>query len=136
MKSRKPVLVVEDDRIDTMTIRRIFSDLDIGNELQFFMNGEEAIYYLRTESVERPCIILLDINMPRMNGIEFLKEVKKDKRLKSIPVIVLTTSCDKNDREECFGNGAAGYMLKPVEYDDFMGVIQTIDNYWSVSEQP
>jgi len=134
MKSRKPVLVVEDDRIDTMTIRRIFNDLKIDNELKFTGNGEEALCYLREESMEPPCIILLDINMPRMNGVEFLKEVKKDAMLKKIPVVVLTTSGDVKDREDCFSNGAAGYMIKPVEYDDFTGVIRTIDNYWTISE--
>ena len=136
MKSKKPVLVVEDDRIDTMTIKRIFNDLGIDNKLRFTQNGEEALCYLREESMEEPCIILLDINMPRMNGVEFLKEIKKDAMLKMIPVVVLTTSGDVKDREECFSNGAAGYMIKPAEYGDFTGVIKTIDNYWTISEQP
>lgn len=130
------MLVVEDDHIDAMTIDRIFRELNIFNRLQVSGNGEEALNFLKNEKEELPCIILLDLNMPRMNGIEFLKEIKKDSRLKKIPVVVLTTSADHHDRDECFSNGAAGYMIKPAEHDEFISVIEAIDNYWSTSELP
>ncbi len=127
---------MEDDRIDAMTINRIFKELKIYNKLHITGNGEEALKFLREKKDEYPCIILLDLNMPRMNGIEFLKEIKNDIRLKKIPVVVLTTSNDHHDRNECFSNGAAGYMIKPSEHDAFASVIKAIDNYWSVSELP
>ena len=90
MRNTKPVLLVEDDSIDAMTVRRAFKDLKLSNALTHRINGEEALAYLREPDVELPCVILLDLNMPRMNGIEFLKVIKQDDRLKSIPVIVLT----------------------------------------------
>ncbi len=135
-RSRRPVLVVDDDRIDTMTIERIFREMNIVNELHVAGNGEEALGWLKNKESEAPCIILLDLNMPRMNGIEFLKEIKKDTVLRKIPVVVLTTSDDHSDRNECFSNGAAGYMIKPAEHEQFVSLIQIIDSYWSASELP
>lgn len=80
--------------------------------------------------------MLLDLNMPKMNGVEFLREVKRDDSLKNIPILVLTTSREAGDRKDTFSNGAVGYMIKPVEYKDFVEVIRTIDRYWTLSELP
>ncbi|MFZ0033631.1 MAG: response regulator, partial [Sedimentisphaerales bacterium] len=91
MRTLKSILLVEDDRVDAMTVKRALKDLNVTNPLAHTLNGEEALEYLTTESNRKPCIILLDLNMPRMNGIEFLKVIKADDKLRTIPVVVLTT---------------------------------------------
>lgn len=136
MRNTKPVLLVEDDSIDAMTVRRAFKDLKLSNSLTHRINGEEALEYLRNPDVAIPCVILLDLNMPRMNGIEFLKIIKQDDRLKRIPVIVLTTSNEECDVVESFRLCVAGYIVKPVDYRKFVEAIRTIDLYWTLSELP
>ena len=136
MRSTKPVLLVEDDSIDAMTVRRAFKDLKLTNELAHSINGEEALKYLEDPSNEPPCVILLDLNMPRMNGTEFLKVIKADEELRKIPVIVLTTSNEERDVVESFRLSVAGYIVKPVDYKKFVEAIRTIDMYWTLSEMP
>ena len=136
MRNSKPVLLVEDDDVDTMTVKRAFSDLKITNPLICKLNGEEALEYLRCEENREPCVILLDLNMPRMNGIEFLNITKNDDELKKIPVVVLTTSKNDEDRVKSFGLSVAGYMIKPTDYEKFVETIRVIDLYWTLSELP
>jgi CheY-like chemotaxis protein len=135
MRSSKPILLVEDDNVDVMTVKRALKDLKVTNELVCRPNGEEALDYLKDASGEkRPCIILLDLNMPKMNGIEFLEVIKADSTLKGVPVVVLTTSENEEDRSDSFRLGAAGYMIKPADYEKFVGTIRTVDLYWTLSE--
>ena len=136
MRNSKPVLLVEDDSVDAMTVKRAFKDLKILNPLVHSGNGEEALAYLRDWSNEKPCVILLDLNMPRMNGVEFLKVVKADTDLRKIPVVVLTTSREESDIVESFQLSVAGYIVKPVDYRNFVEAIRTIDLYWTLSELP
>ena len=136
MRNSKPILLVEDDDVDVMTVRRAFKDLKVTNQLVSTGNGEEALEYLKSRSNTKPGVILLDLNMPKMNGIEFLKTVKTDEALKKIPVVVLTTSGAEQDVAESFNFGAAGYMVKSVDYMKFVDIIKTIDMYWSLSELP
>jgi CheY-like chemotaxis protein len=136
MRNCKPVLLVEDDTIDAMTVQRAFRDLNVTNPLAHALNGEEALAYLEDDQNVRPCVILLDLNMPKMNGIEFLKIVKADTVLKRIPVVVLTTSNEERDILESFRSSVAGYIVKPVDYRKFVEAIQTIDLYWTISELP
>jgi CheY-like chemotaxis protein len=137
MRTLRPVLLVEDDYVDAMTVKRAFSDLKVTNPLIHKLNGEEALEYLRGEgNNQKPCVILLDLNMPKMNGIEFLKIAKADEELKKIPVIVLTTSKSDEDRVETFGLSVAGYMIKPTDYKKFMETIRVINLYWTLSELP
>lgn len=136
MNDSRPILIVDDDIVDAMTIKRALKDIKVSNRIDTAGNGEEALELLRDGSRKRPCIILLDLNMPKMNGIEFLKIVKEDSALKMIPVIVLTTSQEEKDRMESFMNSAAGYMIKPVDYLQFVETMKTIDLYWSLSELP
>jgi CheY-like chemotaxis protein len=136
MRSSKPVLLVEDDSVDAMTVRRAFKDLKILNPLVHRTNGEEALDYLRGQGNGKPCVVLLDLNMPRMNGIEFLKIVKVDDELKKIPVVVLTTSKEERDIVESFKLSVAGYIVKPVDYKKFVDAIRTIDLYWTLSKMP
>ncbi|NTW49516.1 MAG: response regulator, partial [Chlorobiales bacterium] len=90
---------------------------------------------LSKNGIEKPAIILLDINMPKMNGIEFMRVVKADPQLKLIPIVVLTTSREDQDRIESFDLGAAGYMIKPVDYIQFVETVRAIDVYWTISER-
>ena len=136
MRNTKPVLLVEDDAIDTMTVCRAFRDLKLNNPLAHATNGEEALEYLTNEDNPYPCVILLDLNMPRMNGVEFMRAAKADPTLKKIPVIVLTTSRDDRDIVESYKLSAAGYIVKPVDYKKFVEAIKTIDVYWTISELP
>lgn len=136
MRNTKPVLLVEDDAIDTMTVRRAFRDLRLSNPLAHATNGEEALDYLRNPENLTPCVILLDLNMPRMNGVEFMRAAKADPVLKRIPVVVLTTSRDDRDIIESYKLSAAGYIIKPVDYKKFVEAVKTIDVYWTISELP
>jgi CheY-like chemotaxis protein len=136
MRNSQPILLVEDDRVDVMTVERALKDVKVTNRLVCTGNGEEALEYLKTENNKKPCVILLDLNMPKMNGIEFLKIAKTDEALKSIPVVVLTTSKTAQDVVESFKLGAAGYMVKTVDYSKFVETVRTIDLYWTLSELP
>ncbi|TKJ37476.1 MAG: two-component system response regulator [Planctomycetes bacterium B3_Pla] len=136
MQNSKPILLVEDDIVDVMTIRRAMRDLEITRELVPTGDGEEALAYLKNEDNAKPCVILLDLNMPKMNGTEFLRTVKADNMLKKIPVVVLTTSNSERDIVRSFELGAAGYMVKSVDYKKFMEIIRTIDLYWTLSKLP
>ena len=136
MRSSKPILLVEDDSVDTMTVKRAFKDLKVTNQLICTINGEEALEYLRDESKKKPCVILLDLNMPKMNGVEFLKTAKTNEALKKIPVVVLTTSEEEQDVVESFNLGVAGYIVKPTNYKKFVEAIRAVDLYWTLSELP
>lgn len=132
----KALLLIEDDLVDAMTVRRALGDLRISNRLEHLENGEEALVYLRDPTKERPCLILLDLNMPIMNGIEFLQVIKADNNLKRIPVVVLTTSEEQRDVVGSFDLGVVGYMRKPVDYQQFVETMRSIDVYWTISEVP
>jgi len=136
MRNSKPILLVEDDSVDVMMVKRALKDLNVTNLLVHTPNGKEAFEYLTGEGNERPCIILLDLNMPRMNGVELLKIIKADDVLKKIPVVVLTTSRDTHDKVETFGLSVAGYIVKPTDYKKFVEAMRTIDIYWTLSELP
>ncbi len=136
MRNTKPILLVEDDSVDAMTVQRAFKDLNITNQLVRKVDGEEALEYLRDQNNRKPCVILLDLNMPRMNGIEFLKAAKADEKLRIIPTVVLTTSTEEHDKVESFNFSVAGYMVKPVDYKKFVEAIRAINLYWTLSESP
>jgi CheY-like chemotaxis protein len=137
MRNLRPILLVEDDSVDAMTVKRALKDLKVTNRLVRTLNGEEALNYLRVEhDGSRPCVILLDLNMPKMNGIEFLKVAKADDVLRLIPVVVFTTSQEEQDVIESFKLGVAGYIVKPVDYKKFVEAIRAIDIYWTLSELP
>jgi CheY-like chemotaxis protein len=130
------ILLVEDDIVDVMSVKRALRDLSVSSPLEVAGNGEEALARLRRPDQPLPGLILLDLNMPRMNGIDFLKVLKADERLRRIPVVVLTTSKEEKDLAGSFNLSVAGYMIKPVEYAGFVEVVRTIQNYWNQSEMP
>lgn len=135
MSNYRHILLVEDDEVDRMTVKRAVRKLKIPNKLVTAENGEEALKILRA-SAELPWFILMDINMPRMNGIELLKVMKADERLKIVPIIMLTTSAQDEDRYESFKHSVAGYVIKPVEFENFVNVIDRIHKYWLLVESP
>lgn len=136
MRDSRPILLVEDDSIDAMTVQRAFRDLKLTNPLKRTVNGEDALTYLRDPANDKPCMILLDLNMPKMNGTEFLGVAKGDSSLREIPVIVLTTSSEERDIVASFRQSVAGYIVKPVDYSKFLDVVRTIQSYWSLSQFP
>jgi len=134
--SSKPILLVEDDDVDAMTVQRSFKDLKIANKLVRRTDGEDALEYLRNPDNDEPCIILLDLNMPRMNGFEFLKIAKADERLKKIPVVVLTTSDTEEGIADSYNANASGYIVKPVDYEQFIEAMKVLNLYWTLNRLP
>ena len=134
MNSSAPILLVEDDQVDTLAVKRAFKDIHVDNPLYVAEDGEVALSFLRDSSNSKPAFILLDLNMPRMGGLEFLEIIKNDVELRRLPVIILTTSQEEQDRFKGLDLGAAGYMVKPLNYNDFKVTIQTIYQYWSLSK--
>lgn len=136
------ILLVEDDEVDIMNVKRAFRKINVTNPLYVANNGLEALEMLRAtrESElnlpDNRRIILLDINMPKMNGIEFLQELRKDPKLASTPVVVLTTSDEDQDRVEAYKLNVAGYILKPVTFSSFAEVMAALNRYWTLCEMP
>jgi CheY-like chemotaxis protein len=131
------ILLVEDDEVDVMNVQRSFKKNNISNPLFVAGNGVEALEMLRNGSVpSQNRLILLDINMPKMNGIEFLRVLRADPVLRSSPVVVLTTSNDDKDRMESFQLNVAGYLLKPVTFSSFVELMLALNKYWMLVEMP
>ena len=135
---RLPVLLVEDDPVCVMILQRAFERCRIPNRLICAANGEEALALLRSTpgSAQRPGLIFLDLNMPVMTGLEFLEIQKRDSDLKRIPVLVMTSSCQESDRRKSYELGAAGFITKPLEFDAFVSMVDTIHRYWRLCEEP
>ena len=127
------VLLIEDDLIEVMKLKRSISKLDMDVTLVEAKNGEEALDLLK-DSQSLPDLIFLDLNMPKINGIEFLKILKSDDVLRYLPTVILTTSSNRKDVLECYKVGVAGYILKPLKYDEYLEKIQKTLLYWSVNE--
>ena len=127
------ILLIEDDEIEIMKFNRTISKLNLKHQVIEARNGEEALKILSGKD-RLPQLILLDLNMPKVNGIEFLKVLKNDDVLKFIPSIVLTTSNNHKDVLECYKIGIAGYVLKPLKYEDYVDKIEKVISYWSVNE--
>jgi len=133
------ILLIEDDEIDVMNVKRAFKKNHILNPLYFAENGLEALQMLHGDGVEQipfPRIILLDLNMPKMGGIEFLKRLRKEERFKSISVFVMTTSNEDRDKIEAYKLNVAGYIIKPLSINSFVQSVSVLNNYWSLCEYP
>ena len=131
------ILLVDDDEVDVMTVRRAFTKANIVNKLFVASDGIQALDMLRNDGVpDSRRIVLLDLNMPRMNGIEFLREVRADRALHALTVVVLTTSNEDRDRVEAYQLNVAGYLLKPVTFQAFAEVMATLNKYWTLMEMP
>ncbi len=135
------ILLVEDDQVDRMNVKRAFEKNNILNPLYIAKDGIEALDLLKgtngnTRITPSPKIMLLDINMPRMNGIDLLKEMRKDDDLKTISVFIMTTSNDSKDKYEAYAQNVAGYILKPLSFEKFATAISVLKTYWSLTELP
>ena len=133
MSDTLKILLIEDDVIEVMKFKRTISSLNLNHKLIESNNGEDALNFLNNKT-QLPDIILLDLNMPKINGIEFLKILKNDDILKYIPTVVLTTSNNHKDVQECFEIGIAGYIIKPLKYEDYVQKIKKVLSYWSINE--
>lgn len=127
------ILLIEDDTIEIMKLERTVSSLKLNHKIIKANNGEKALSLL-SEKDGLPDIILLDLNMPKMNGIEFLTILKNDNRLKYIPTIILTTSINRKDVLKCYEIGVSGYIIKPLKYEDYVDKIEKVLTYWSTNE--
>lgn len=130
------ILLVEDDEVDIMNVQRAFKKNSIKNPLYIARNGMEALEMLKSKQVPYPHIIILDINMPKMNGIEFLKELRTDDSLKSCSVFVMTTSNEDSDKISAYNLNVAGYILKPLSFEKFISSVATLNSYWKLCERP
>jgi len=131
------ILLVDDDEIDVMTVRRAFGKANIANRLYIATDGIEALKLLRSDGVPAARrLVLLDLNMPRMSGIELLREIRGDPALAALTVVVLTTSNEDRDRVEAYRLNVAGYLLKPVTFHAFAEVMVTLNKYWTLMEMP
>lgn len=131
-----PILLVEDDEVDVMNVQRAFKKNNINNPLYVANNGLEALDMLRNGGVPSTPIIILDINMPKMNGIEFLHEIRKDPALNRLSVFVMTTSNEDSDKINAYNLNVAGYILKPLSFEKFISAVGTLDRYWKLCERP
>ncbi len=131
------ILLVEDDEVDVMNVRRAFERNNVSNPLFVAGNGLEALEVLRGNNMPKERrLILLDLNMPKMNGIEFLQALRADPELSSTPVVVLTTSNDDQDKIDAYNLNVAGYLLKPVTFSNFCERMTTLNKYWTLVEMP
>lgn len=136
------VLLVEDDEFDVMNVQRAFQRRQLSVPLFVANNGLDALAMLRGQAKEgdpvpsQRLLVLLDLNMPRMSGLEFLANLRQDPELKSTPVIVLTTSDDRGDRAQAYKLNVAGYLLKTVAFDQFADQMEALAHYWSLCELP
>lgn len=128
------ILMVEDNPADARLTLEAFKDAKVLNNISTVTDGEEALAFLQREgkyaNAPRPDLILLDLNLPKKDGREVLEEIKKDPELKRIPVVVLTTSSDENDIFKAYNLCANAYVKKPVDLDQFMKIVETIENFW------
>ena len=128
------ILLVEDSPADVLITREAFQEFKVANPLHVVEDGVEALAFLRQEgkyaAAPRPDLILLDLNLPRKNGREVLAEIKADPRLKSIPVVVLTTSKSEQDVLQSYDQHANCYIVKPVGFDNFVEAIKTVRQFW------
>jgi len=134
----RPILLVEDRAIDVDLTKRAFAKRNLLNPIEVARDGEEALAFLdRWEAGERlPICILLDLRMPKINGLEVLRRLKSHPTFSTIPVIVLTTSTEDRDIEEAYKLGCNSYIVKPVEFDKFLEVASKIELYWCALNLP
>lgn len=134
------ILLVEDDEVDIMNVQRAFKKNNINNPLFVARNGLEALEALRGNNpsikIPSPRVILLDINMPKMGGTEFLSIIRKDTELRSISVFVMTTSNEESDKIAAYDLNVAGYILKPLSFEGFSSAVAILNHYWHLCEMP
>jgi CheY-like chemotaxis protein len=139
-KQQFSLLIVDDDDVDVMNVKRALKKNDLSLPIDRAANGLEALEFLNQKfqasgTVDK-LVILLDLNMPKMNGMEFLRAMRNDERFRVVPVIVLTTSDQQKDLEAAYNLNVAGYIVKPVEFQNFVEAIKIVNCYWSLCAMP
>jgi DNA-binding response OmpR family regulator len=136
MRSAKLLLLVEDNLDDVVMIQRAVCEAAAATEVIHFPDAEQALVYLRSPANPRPTLILLDLKLPGISGVEFLKAVKAEASLAALPVVVLTTSDERDDIRDSFDLSVAGYIVKPTDYTTLVETAKTLRDYWSLSHIP
>jgi CheY-like chemotaxis protein len=143
MNSLRTILLAEDNPKDVELTLEAFSEKNLANRITVVKDGVEAMEYLRFEGKYKlrkqgnPAVILLDIKMPRMDGIEVLQAIRDDPSLKFIPVVMLTSSREEPDLKRCYALGVNAYVVKPVDFKDFMDAIKQVGVFWAlINEVP
>jgi len=137
-----PILLVDDDEDDILITKRAFERYEPKNTLYVVRDGDEALDFIyhrgdyKDKSIPAPRLIFLDINMPKMNGLEVLRRLKNDPEKRRIPVVILTTSRREQDKIESYNLGVNSYIVKPVDFTKFMEAVSTINLYWSLNQLP
>lgn len=136
--SNLPILLVEDNPLDLDLTLRAFTSQKLTNPVLVARDGEEALAFIpRWEQGEiRPVVILLDLKLPKVNGLEVLEAIKSHPEFKTIPVVILTTSSESTDVQAAYQLGANSYIVKPVDFEKFMEVAKNIELYWTVLNKP
>lgn len=129
-RDTQPILIVDDNDDDFEAAKRAFSRTNLRNPITHARSGEEALSFLRKAGGAKPGIILLDLNMPGLDGRQTLEEIKRSSVLRRIPVVILTTSDDERDVKRCYELGANTYIQKPVDFDGLIAAIQRLKEYW------
>ncbi|HEY5239030.1 MAG TPA: response regulator [Rhizomicrobium sp.] len=130
LRESQPILIVEDSTDDFEATKRAFSKANLHNPIKHVFNGEDALSYLRSDALTKPGLILLDLNMPGLDGRKTLEIIKQTPKLKKIPVVILTTSDDERDVKACYELGANTYIQKPVDFDGLIAAIRRLKEYW------
>lgn len=132
--SQKRILLLEDNEIEAQCVFRAIRKLGLNCTIEHKINGEEGLNYLLTPNIQLPSLIITDLNMPKMSGIEFITHLKQAKNLRKIPILVLTTSSNELDLLSAFNQSVAGYIKKPMEFSQFISIMEVIFNYWCINE--
>jgi two-component system response regulator len=136
------ILLVEDNKDDELLTLDALRSAGLTNPVAVVRDGVEALDYLFAEGSfasgphQRPCIVLLDLKLPKISGVEVLRRIKTDDRTRLIPVVVLTTSSEQEDIRNCYGNGANSYVRKPVEFEKFLEAVRHLGLYWTLVNEP
>ena len=133
-----PILLVEDNPLDLDLTLRAFSSQKLTNPIQIARDGEEALGFMQKwkNKEPKPVVILLDLKLPKVNGLEVLKIIKSHPEYKSIPIVMLTSSAESSDVKTAYELGANSYIVKPVDYEKFIEVAKQIELYWTVLNKP
>ena len=124
------IIIIEDNPIHSKLISRAIKLGGRSEDLIYLQDGEKAVRYFENEPPDLPKLVLLDINLPKVDGVEVLKKIKGDKRYRMIPVVILTTSDSRNDKDKCFNFKANDYIVKSTDMKEFMAKVVKITNYW------
>jgi DNA-binding NarL/FixJ family response regulator len=135
-REKRPLLLVEDDEVDVLSLERALARLPAAFPIEVARHGEAALQWLRSEGHSLPFLILLDINMPRMNGHEFLAELRRDPQLRTLPVAVLTTSPHEADRDRLYQLGIMAYLVKPTRSEEYVEMLRSLAEFWSFNSPP